>query len=187
MHLPFPTDSRTSRTNLLLPLLFVVLALLATHAGAGEHRFQTGNHWVQMFTPKNWDSANQDIDWYSGTTLDETVWLSTCALDSLTDERLKAWLPKHLESFLVNVQLDFSAFQGAKGRKGDWNVTDYFVTGSTENGPCEVAVCVFELDDKARFVVTSGGSAANREKHRATIEGIMATIKRSTQPTEIIK
>jgi hypothetical protein len=164
-----------------------MLALLATHGTAGEHRFRTGQHWVQMFTPKNWDSANQDIDWYSGTTLDETVWLSTCMLVSLTEERLKTWLPKHLESFLVNVQLDFSTFHGAKGRKGDWNVTDYFITGTTEQGPCEVAVCVFELDEKARLVVTTGGSAAHRQKHRATIESIMATIKRSTQPTEILK
>jgi hypothetical protein len=187
MHFPSPADRHVSQVKRLSLLLLMAPALLALDALAEESRFQIGNHWIQMITPKNWDSANKDINWYSGTTLDETVWLSTCVFDWLTEERLKTWLPKHLESFGINARLDLSTFRSAEGRKGDWNVTAYLVAGATDDGPCEVAVCVYELDEKARFVVTTGGSPANRRKHRQTIEGIMATIKRSTQPTEILK
>src|SRR5215217_5875995 len=64
MRLPSPTDCR--------PLLFSLLltcALPSPHAGAEDLRFQLGNHWVQMITPKNWVDANKDVTWYSGNTL----------------------------------------------------------------------------------------------------------------------
>jgi hypothetical protein len=168
---------------LLLPLALLAFAFCSRHARAEDLRFQLGQHWVQIISPtENWVDANKDTTWYSGNTPDETVWLSTSMFDWLTDERLKTWLPRHLESFGYNVKFDWTTFHSAKGRVRDWNVTDYFVTGTNEQGPCEAAITVFELDEKARFVVTTGGSPANRQKHRRTVETILFTIKRSQEP-----
>jgi hypothetical protein len=183
MSLPHFIDRRF----LLLPLSLLAFAF-SPRANAEDLRFQLGSHWVQAITPdNNWVDANKDTTWYSGNTPDETVWLSASMFDWLTDARLKTWLPRHLESFGTNVQFDWTTLHSAKGRVRDWNVTDYFVTGTNENGPCEVALTVFELDEKARFVVTTGGSAANRQKHRRTIETILFTIRRSQEPTLIPK
>lgn len=179
MFLPRPVDRRS---------LLVALALLTfafpRHVRADDLRLHVDQHWVQIVTPKkDWVDANLDGNWYTGNTPDETVWFSATMFDWLTEQRLKTWLPRFLDTFLVDVLIDWGTFHSAKGRIRDWNVIDYFAAGTREGAPCEIAVTVYELDEKARLVVTTGGSAADRQKHRQTIEGILATIKRSQAHT----
>lgn len=54
---------------------------------------------------------------------DRTVWVSVSSFDWLTDARLKTRLPKHLESFGVEVQLDWATFHSSRGRLDEWAVT----------------------------------------------------------------
>lgn len=163
--------------------LLLLFLSLGTHALAENFRFAGGDGWVAMRVPDSWEHDNLDRTWYSGFTPDRTVWVSASSFDWLTDARLKTWLPKHLGSFGVEVQLDWATFHSSRGRLGEWAVTDYFVTGETEDGRCEVTVCVFELDERARFLVTTGGPAAQREKYRAALRGILESVERTTAPT----
>ena len=165
-------------------MLLLILGLaLGSHARAEDFRFAGGDGWVGLRVPDSWEHDNLDRTWYSGFTPDRTVWVSASSFDWLTDARLKTWLPKHLESFGVEVQLDGATFHSLRGRMGEWVVTDYFVTGETAEGRCEVTICVFELDERARFVVTTGGPPAQREKYRAALREILESVRRTTAPT----
>ena len=53
------------------------------------------------------------------------------------------------------------------------------LTGRDEDGPMEVTIVAFELDEKARFLVAYGGPPAARAKHVAMMKAIMATVKRA--------
>jgi hypothetical protein len=165
-------------------LLLLLLTLAsALPARADDFRFAAGDDWLLMRVPKEWEHDNLDRDWYSGFTPDRTVWISCHSFDSLTSEQLKTWLPKHFWSFGVTITLDWTAFQSAPGRLGTWNVIDCFLTGQTEDGPCEVTVTIFTLNEKTRFVVTTGGPPAQRAKYRPALKGILNSVQRTTAPT----
>jgi hypothetical protein len=165
----------------LLLLLLLTLAS-ALPARADDFRFTAGDGWVLMRVPKEWEHDNLDRDWYSGFTPDRTVWISCHSFDWLTAERLQTWLPKHFESFGVTITLDWTTFRSAPGRLGRWSVVDCLLTGQTEDGPCQITLTIFEVDDKARFVVTTGGPPAQHAKYRAALQAILASVQRTTAP-----
>jgi hypothetical protein len=175
------TFDRGPFVRVAIALLLLLLAL-GQRSSAYECRFPTGTTWVSLSLPDIWENDNFLNNWYSGYTPDRTVWISASVFDEVTEERIKNWLPKHLDSFGVFAQFDWATFHSARGRIGDWTVTDFFVTGRTEEGPCEISVFVFEVDETRRFVVTTGGSTANRQKHRQVIKSILASVKRTTPP-----
>ena len=165
---------------LVKPVIILWIFVLSVLSRADELRFPDLTPKVSMRFPDGWEHDNYLNGWFSGYTPDRTVWVSAITFDSLTLERLQKWLPRHLDSFGVEAILDWKTFHSAKARVGSWRVMDGFVSGTTAEGPCEVSLCIFELDEHARFVVTYGGSPENREKYLPDIQKILATVKAVT-------
>jgi hypothetical protein len=168
------------------PLLLVLLLPFLTHAGwADDFRFSPAYgrpDWIGLQVPKEWEHDNLDIEWYSGFTPDRKVWISCEYFDALDDAQFKAWLPKHLWRFGAETKLDWMTFHAAPGRLGEWNVLDCFLTGEAEDGPVEVTVTIYAVSEKERFVVTTGGPAALREKYRAALRKIQESVRRVAAP-----
>ena len=115
--------------------------------------------------------------WYQGWTADRKVWLSAITFAEMPPNWHKKWLPKHCDTFGVNLVVPDGEIVAVDKQIGQFKAQEYRISASSDEEPVEVTVIVVRLAPKRLLLITVGGSKADRLIHKETINEIIKSVR----------
>lgn len=156
--------------------LVAILAIAVQAVGAEELVIGDPSWGSRIRLPEKWESDNYTGTWYQGWTKDRKVWLSAITFAQLPADWHRKWLPKHCETFGVDVTVPADKPNGVECRLGGFNAKEYRIAATWEEAPAELSVFEVTLAPKRVFLFTVGGKASDRLLHKEAITGILGSI-----------
>jgi len=157
--------------------LVAILALAVQAAGAEELVIGDPSLGSRIKLPEQWESDNYTGMWYQGWTKDRKVWLSAITFAQLPADWHRKWLPKHCETFGVDLTVPAEKPNGVDCRLGGFNAKESRIAGFWDDAPAEVSVFEVAMAPNRIFLFTVGGKASDRLLHKETIAEIVGSIR----------
>jgi hypothetical protein len=156
--------------------LIPILAFAVQTLGAEELVIGDPSWGSRIKLPDQWESDNYTGMWYQGWTKDRKVWLSAITFAQLPADWHSKWLPKHCETFGVEVTVPADKPIAVECRLGGLDAKEYRIAANWDDAPAEVSVFEVTLATNRVFLFTVGGKASDRLLHKETIAGIVGSI-----------